>query len=208
MTTAEKIQGIVDAGTCVGCGACVVLAIGGTAKMRATQGGPVPSFDTGETFSDIAWTACPGKGVDYPELYRQHFGNLPEDWRVGIVNKMWTGFACDQVIRRAGASGGVTSRVLIHLLETGRVDGVVLARQDLPIPGEARLSISNQQSRINSQQSATTPSFRPFDIPWMVLDASLAERICGWKPATPISEVLEEIARHAEAHPNWLDLVA
>lgn len=148
MTTAEKIQGIVDAGTCVGCGACVVLAIGGTAKMRATQGGPVPSFDAGETFSDIAWTACPGKGVDYPELYRQHFGNLPEDWRVGIVNKMWTGFACDQVIRRAGASGGVTSRVLIHLLETGRVDGVVLARQDLPIPGEATWFIARSREEI------------------------------------------------------------
>lgn len=55
---------------------------------------------------------------------------------------------------------------------------------------------------------ATSHSSRPFDIPWMVLDASLAESTFGWKPTTPINEVLEEIARHAEANPNWLDMVA
>jgi len=56
-----------------------------------------------------------------------------------------------------------------------------------------------------NQQSAT-PS-RPYDIPWMVLDPSLAEETWDWHPATPIHDVLEEISLHAEANPNWLDLV-
>ena len=49
---------------------------------------------------------------------------------------------------------------------------------------------------------------RPFDIPWIVLDHAKATRLWGWRPATPTAAILEEIARHAEAHPEWLDLSA
>jgi len=47
---------------------------------------------------------------------------------------------------------------------------------------------------------------RPFDIPWIVLDSSRAQRIWGWRMATPVEQVLNEIAEHALAHPGWLDL--
>jgi CDP-paratose 2-epimerase len=52
----------------------------------------------------------------------------------------------------------------------------------------------------------TTP--RPFDIPWMVLDSAKAARLWRWRPATPTSAILAEIATHAEAHPGWLDVSA
>ena len=47
---------------------------------------------------------------------------------------------------------------------------------------------------------------RPFDIPWLVVDSTRAAEQWGWRPQTPLSEILEEIARHAESHPDWLDL--
>jgi CDP-paratose 2-epimerase len=47
---------------------------------------------------------------------------------------------------------------------------------------------------------------RPFDIPWIVLDHAKATRIWGWQPATPTAAILEEIATHAEQHPDWLEL--
>jgi CDP-paratose 2-epimerase len=47
---------------------------------------------------------------------------------------------------------------------------------------------------------------RPFDLPWIVLDASLAARTWGWSPRRGTREILEEILRHAEAHPRWLEL--
>jgi CDP-paratose 2-epimerase len=46
---------------------------------------------------------------------------------------------------------------------------------------------------------------RPFDVPWMVLDCSVAEKRFGWKPAMPLPAILDEIAAHAEANPQWLD---
>ncbi|MFM1852130.1 MAG: CDP-paratose 2-epimerase [Verrucomicrobiota bacterium] len=49
---------------------------------------------------------------------------------------------------------------------------------------------------------------RPFDIGWMVLDSAKAARVWDWRPTTLTDAILEEIARHAEAHPQWLELSA
>jgi len=52
------------------------------------------------------------------------------------------------------------------------------------------------------------PQTRPFDIAWLVLDPARAAESFHWQPQTPLADILEEIARHAEANPQWLDLVA
>lgn len=49
---------------------------------------------------------------------------------------------------------------------------------------------------------------RQFDLPWMVMDARRAKESWGWEPQTPIDDILEEIAAHAERHPRWLELSA
>jgi CDP-paratose 2-epimerase len=49
-------------------------------------------------------------------------------------------------------------------------------------------------------------SSRPFDVPWLILDSRRAAKEWNWKVETPIGSVLEEIAVHAEAHPDWLQI--
>jgi CDP-paratose 2-epimerase len=49
------------------------------------------------------------------------------------------------------------------------------------------------------------PVDRPYDVPWLVLDSSRAGQVWGWRPATPLADILDEIARHAEEHPDWLE---
>lgn len=49
---------------------------------------------------------------------------------------------------------------------------------------------------------------RPFDIPWIVLDHQKATDLWNWSPARGTADILEEIARHAEEHPDWLELSA
>ncbi|MGA2275217.1 MAG: NAD-dependent epimerase/dehydratase family protein [Bryobacteraceae bacterium] len=46
---------------------------------------------------------------------------------------------------------------------------------------------------------------RPYDIPWMIMDSSDAERDFGWRPKTSVEALLDEIADHAERHPDWLE---
>lgn len=60
--------------------------------------------------------------------------------------------------------------------------------------------------RFAPHQVAPDGTPRPFDIPWIVLDHGKATRLWQWQPATPTTAILEEIAVHAEAHPEWLEL--
>ncbi|MDR2675293.1 MAG: NAD-dependent epimerase/dehydratase family protein [Opitutaceae bacterium] len=62
--------------------------------------------------------------------------------------------------------------------------------------------------RFGPHAVASDPAPRPFDIPWMVLDSAKAKRLWDWTPATPVQDILNEIAEHAGAHPGWLELSA
>ena len=141
---------VIDPGICVGCGACVAVAPEGTARMIQSGSGVIPQFDSQCELPALAWTACPGKGIDYPNLYREHFGSLPTDWRVGHIDRLWTGHAADPHIRRSGASGGATTAVLIHLLETGCIDAAILAKQGSPTPEQASWFIARSREDILS----------------------------------------------------------
>lgn len=56
----------------------------------------------------------------------------------------------------------------------------------------------------HSPTSDSTP--RPFDLPWVVMDSSRAHRRFHWDIERPLPSILDEIAAHARAHPQWLDL--
>ena len=49
---------------------------------------------------------------------------------------------------------------------------------------------------------------RPFDVPWLVLDSSLAKEVWDWTPQTSLEVIWNEIAQQAEANPRWLELTA
>ncbi len=55
---------------------------------------------------------------------------------------------------------------------------------------------------------AGDPAPRRFDIPWLVLDSGRARRLWQWEPVTPLAAILDEIAAHARAHPEWLEVSA
>ncbi len=46
---------------------------------------------------------------------------------------------------------------------------------------------------------------RRYDIPWVIMDSSDAGRDFGWRIEIPMERVFEEIAQHAERHPDWLE---
>lgn len=61
-------------------------------------------------------------------------------------------------------------------------------------------------ARFGSHEVAQVLEMRRFDIPWLVMNASLAQQVWGWTPVTTLPEILEEIALHAEENPQWLEL--
>jgi CDP-paratose 2-epimerase len=62
------------------------------------------------------------------------------------------------------------------------------------------------EARFDAHQVASEATPRPFDVPWLVMDSRVAEKVWGWRPTMKLEAILEEIAQHAEAHPRWLDV--
>jgi coenzyme F420 hydrogenase subunit beta len=135
--TNMRQHGFCDSATCASCGCCVYLSGEPQARMIPTLNGYKPEFPAGFSFDDQTPRICPGLGIHYPDTYQAHYGRHPDNWLTGIVQKVRTGYASDPAIRLAGASGGVITRTLLHLLESGRIDGAILAKQGDPAPLEA-----------------------------------------------------------------------
>jgi coenzyme F420 hydrogenase subunit beta len=118
---------VVEAGLCTHCGSCVGLSAG-QLMMAQTEYGPLPTaVSDNPDLPPLAYQVCPGKGVDYPHLYQQQFGQLPANWLLGCYRQVWIGYASRPEIRRQGASGGVITQTLLYLLEQGLIDGAVVA---------------------------------------------------------------------------------
>ena len=62
------------------------------------------------------------------------------------------------------------------------------------------------ERRFGPHAVSPDPAPRPFDVPWMVLDSSKAAARWEWQPQIGVESILEEIAQHAQDHPDWLDL--
>ncbi len=107
-------------------------------------------------------------------------------------------------------------RDLVPLLAKQFAAGTATATADriINVAGGTPSAMSLRQltawcdERFGAHPVATQAEPRPFDIPWMVLDSAKAERIWGWRPETSTLSILEEIAAHADQHPDWLDVSA
>lgn len=58
--------------------------------------------------------------------------------------------------------------------------------------------------RFSKHAPESDPQPRPFDIPWVVMNAALARRELGWAPKRSLPSILDEIAQHVHANPSWL----
>ncbi len=150
---------VVDSGLCTHCGTCAGLS-NGALKMRATDRGPLPIAVSGAPtdLPQIAYDACPGNGVDYPALNRSIFGADATNRLMGNYLHVGIGYASEPDIRRNGASGGVISRTLIYLLESGLIDGAVMVLQGSPQPWQAEPVIATSVDEIlAASQSVYAP---------------------------------------------------
>jgi len=61
-------------------------------------------------------------------------------------------------------------------------------------------------SRFSRHQPQPDDRPRKYDVPWLVMDSAHAVNDFGWHCSTGLSVILEEIACHAEQHPEWLEV--
>ena len=101
---------------------------------------------------------------------------------------------------------------LARLLQLQMNDGAAKGERLFNAGGGAENSMSLAQltaecdARFGPHAPTPDSSERPFDLPWIVMDSSRAQRRFGWKIERTLAFILDEIAGHALAHPEWLAL--
>ena len=61
-------------------------------------------------------------------------------------------------------------------------------------------------ARFGPHRPAPDPRDRPYDIPWLAMDSAAAEADFAWRAEMKLDAILDEIARHGEQHPDWLEI--
>jgi CDP-paratose 2-epimerase len=61
------------------------------------------------------------------------------------------------------------------------------------------------EERFGPRKVTSAKEARNFDIPWLVLDSSLAQREWNWKPQTSLEDIWGEIGDYAQKNPKWLE---
>lgn len=62
------------------------------------------------------------------------------------------------------------------------------------------------RARFGPHEITSDTAPRPYDIPWLVMDSTLASETWNWTPRIALEDILTEIADHAREHPDWLTL--
>lgn len=135
---------VVARGQCIGCGFCQI-------SLNDTEGGAnvdlvwsgreehwVPTVSDPDRRSNEP-RVCPGAAMDMVALSQRMFGNQPSDPMVGEHNLIAAGHAKDDAIRRAAASGGMTTAILTHLFEVGVIDAAYCSFGRSPVGGKGQL---------------------------------------------------------------------
>ena len=119
---------VIARGLCTRCGVCA-----GVCPTRAI------SFDE-DAFPKLSGdcikcgfcvNCCPGGEVNFPELSNRIFNrDYDPDDPHGYIEDIYVGYPANQTIRMAGASGGLTTGLLLYLLEKKEIDGAIVVDMD------------------------------------------------------------------------------
>lgn len=152
-------------GLCFECGACELVCPNGALKLKK-----YPWFRNPELVADCVknnctrcYDACAAAQVPLSEIEKRFFGrtrphlfpgkspDLPcehDEDKTGIVRSFYTGFSTDPEIYEQAVSGGISTSILVHALQSGMIDGAVLAGFDPETPYEAKACVATTREEI------------------------------------------------------------
>lgn len=158
-TPYQNVEGILEIGKnglCHRCGGCVGICPADTLELNA-DGYPE---QVGECIScSLCTDICSGADADFPAMGSWLFGSdYVRNGPLGETSRVYVGHSTNDEVRWAGASGGVVTRFLMHLLETGSIQGalVVGPHPEDPALGMGYIARSPEELLPSSQSRYTT----------------------------------------------------
>lgn len=122
-----KLQEIVEAGLCIGCGLCASIADGVTMEMTETGVERPTDADIPDHQLALINAVCPGLVVELDT-------DVPSDPTWGPALAIVKGYAADPEVRHQAATGGVLTALGQHLVASDRVAYVLHVAVDADDP--------------------------------------------------------------------------
>jgi len=117
---------VVDRGLCTRCGTCEGACPTNNIHISDPLGLSLPVRSDDCISCGFCLEGCPGGRVEFGTLESVFLGHAPSHPLLGITMGAYLSHAADPEIRRAGASGGTTTALQLHLLREKLVDGSIL----------------------------------------------------------------------------------
>lgn len=138
----------------------------------------------------------------------------------GIFSYWLHAHAARLPLRYIGFGGaGCQVRDVFHPEDLARLVQMQMQRKPSPdaiynVGGGARNAMSLAEltawcdERFGAHRPEPDTRPRPFDIPWLIMDASRVRQEFDWRPKRTLASILDEIEEHVRTHPGWLSRVA
>ncbi|MFC1764465.1 Coenzyme F420 hydrogenase/dehydrogenase, beta subunit C-terminal domain [Planctomycetota bacterium] len=140
MRNVTSIQNVVQVDLCISCGACVSVTPTGAMDMvyDENKGTYIPRIIDSQKVSghDLEFAVCPGKGLPIKRIAQAWYRDAQhESYALGRYRYAMAVHTTHEQIIKQASSGGVTTAIAAHLLETGAVRGVTACRFVYGQPG-------------------------------------------------------------------------
>lgn len=145
---AKLHEEIIRPGLSMQSGTCIGLSKG-TLELEAPDGRCLPKPTGKGWVPQICYEASPEVRPNYSEMTKSVFGKaVPRSCFLGQYKRLAIAYHKAPEIRRVGASGGVITGVLLHLLETKKITGAVVLKMSETFPWRAVPTVARTQEEI------------------------------------------------------------
>ncbi len=129
---------IIQRGLCTGCGTCVAACLHGAIQFDFDAEEPLLAGSCKKC--GICYTTCPGHDIPLTKLEKRFLGcsRTQENEYLGVYTDLLKGYAKDPHIRLLGASGGLTTALLLFALDKKWIDGAIVTAMDHEKPWRPR----------------------------------------------------------------------
>ena len=151
----ENLQAVVTSGLCIGCGICAYSDAIGTTRYSSKHGQSLPVISPQSSDDPLALAICPGKGYNIVEdSGRLYNSGAQYDLDLGHVYTHYAAQSNDQAVLARASSGGLMTQLAIFLLETGRVDRVLVTHFAYGSAPRAECFLAQSRSELLQSQGS------------------------------------------------------
>lgn len=139
---------VIHKGLCVRCGLCAGIC---PVRVIGLTENSFPKLVGKCTRCGFCTSACPGADINFNEISNRVFNKphaLENLW--GHHENTFVGHSTDESIRRAGASGGLVTGILVYLLKTRQINGALVIGMDPNQPWKTRSFLATNEDEIRS----------------------------------------------------------